>query len=97
MSGSWKTWWSAAWSSPAGGDHTELVRQAMVRPASVARKEEPAAPAPKDEGGMLHNLEEETILRVLAECGGNRTHAARKLGISSSTLWRRLKKMGFYR
>jgi transcriptional regulator of acetoin/glycerol metabolism len=46
---------------------------------------------------MLNSLEEETILRVLAECGGNRTHAARKLGISSSTLWRRLKKMGFYR
>jgi two-component system response regulator HydG len=83
--------------SRGGAITPELVRQAMVRPASVARKEEPAAPAPKDEGGMLHNLEEETILRVLAECGGNRTHAARKLGISSSTLWRRLKKMGFYR
>jgi len=32
----------------------------------------------------------ETIRRVLDQCGGNRTAACRQLGISRSTLWRRL-------
>jgi DNA-binding NtrC family response regulator len=81
--------------SHGGAITPELVRNAMVRPAVVTKTDEPSASAPKDEGGMLHNLQEETILRVLAECGGNRTHAARKLGISTSTLWRRMKKMGY--
>jgi len=32
--------------------------------------------------------------RVLRESGGNRAEAARKLGISRSTLWRKLKALG---
>ncbi len=32
-----------------------------------------------------------TIERVLADCGGNRTEAARRLGISRTQLWRVLK------
>ncbi|HSN13592.1 MAG TPA: helix-turn-helix domain-containing protein [Anaeromyxobacteraceae bacterium] len=28
--------------------------------------------------------------RVLEECGGNQTEAARRLGIGRSTLWRKL-------
>ena len=31
------------------------------------------------------------LLRALKECGGNRKQAALRLGISRSTLWRRLK------
>ena len=34
------------------------------------------------------------IARVLRESGGNRVDAARKLGVSRSTLWRKLKHMG---
>lgn len=34
------------------------------------------------------------LIRLLEECGGNRRLAAQKLGISTTTLWRRLKKYG---
>ena len=38
----------------------------------------------------LSGIEEAHILRVLAECGGNRSDAARRLGIDRRTLQRRL-------
>lgn len=41
----------------------------------------------------LNNIESETIKKVLIETNGNRKVAAEKLGISVTTLWRRLKKM----
>jgi transcriptional regulator, propionate catabolism operon regulatory protein len=34
------------------------------------------------------------IASVLRECGGNRAEAARRLGVSRSTLWRKLKRQG---
>jgi transcriptional regulator with PAS, ATPase and Fis domain len=81
-----------------GDDITlELVRAAMFRPAAfLPRKEVPAPEAEPlaENSGVLRNLEEETILRVLSECGGNKAQTAQRLGISSSTLWRKLKKMG---
>lgn len=43
--------------------------------------------------GVLKNIEGETIKRVLMETNGNKTLAAEKLGISVTTLWRRLKKI----
>lgn len=39
----------------------------------------------------LHDSELRIIMRALDECGGNRTEAAKKLGISRRTLHRRLK------
>jgi propionate catabolism operon transcriptional regulator len=39
-------------------------------------------------------MERDMIVRALEDCGGNRMAAARQLGISSTTLWRRLKEMG---
>lgn len=38
--------------------------------------------------------EKEVLLRVLQESGGNRAAAARKLGMSRTTLWKRLKQYG---
>lgn len=35
--------------------------------------------------------EAETISRILAECGGNKAEAARRLGMSRTTLWKRLR------
>ena len=34
------------------------------------------------------------IQRVLAECGGNTSEAARRLGVSRVTVWKRIKKYG---
>ncbi len=43
--------------------------------------------------GVLKSIENDTIKKVLIETNGNRKLAAEKLGISVTTLWRRLKKM----
>ena len=43
--------------------------------------------------GLLKNVEAEMIRKVLEETNGNKTLAAEKLGISVTTLWRRLKKL----
>jgi DNA-binding NtrC family response regulator len=42
----------------------------------------------------LSDIEKRYILEVLQKCGGNRTHAARKLGISIRTLRNRLAEYG---
>lgn len=42
-------------------------------------------------GDRLVDLEQQTILQVLDGCGGNRTHAAERLGISIRTLRNRLR------
>jgi DNA-binding NtrC family response regulator len=39
----------------------------------------------------LDEVEQIWIQYVLKACNGNRTHAARQLGIDPSTLWRKLK------
>ena len=43
---------------------------------------------------MLSDVERRTILRVLAEEGGNRTRAARRLGISRQTLITKIQAYG---
>lgn len=55
-------------------------------------------PAPAGAGGVpwsgdatLEEVEIYWIRHVLERCGGNRTQAARRLGIDPSTLWRKLK------
>jgi DNA-binding NtrC family response regulator len=49
--------------------------------ASAERSGDEPAPA-----GRLSQVERATILATLAECNGNRTHAAKKLGISRRSL-----------
>lgn len=49
----------------------------------------PAEPMPLV--GTLEEIEREIIARVMAEENNNQTRAAERLGISRSTLWRRLK------
>jgi DNA-binding NtrC family response regulator len=40
----------------------------------------------------LGELEREYVLEVLAECGGSRKKTAAKLGITTATLWRKLRR-----
>ena len=40
----------------------------------------------------LGELEREYVLEILAECGGSRKKTAAKLGITTATLWRKLKR-----
>jgi transcriptional regulator with PAS, ATPase and Fis domain len=42
----------------------------------------------------MENLEKEMILKTLKEANGNKTHAARQLGIHTSALYRKLNKYG---
>jgi DNA-binding NtrC family response regulator len=46
-------------------------------------------------GGTLEELEKRALLQALKESGGNRTHAAEKLGISRRTLHRKIAEYGF--
>lgn len=57
---------------------------------------EAAAPPPvktATEHTSLHETEMAHILQVLRDCGGNKQAACRELGISYTTLWRKLKEV----
>jgi DNA-binding NtrC family response regulator len=54
----------------------------------------PIAPGSPDEVIPLSDVEKRYILEILQKCSGNRTHAARKLGISIRTLRNRLTEYG---
>ena len=61
--------------------------------AGTASATEPDRPAPPGAAGAFKSLEareKDYILEVLNACGGNQTKAARILGISRTSLWRRL-------
>jgi two-component system response regulator HydG len=53
---------------------------------------ETAVPGAKTKS--LEEVEQETILRMLAVVGGNKSEAARRLGITRRTLHQKLKKYG---
>ena len=55
----------------------------------------PAAPAPippEAAYGTMPDSEKDRLFEALRACGGNRTQAARRLGIDRTTLWRKLQK-----
>jgi transcriptional regulator, propionate catabolism operon regulatory protein len=62
----------------------ELFEEAGPRLAEVRRSD-------GDLRSARELQEQETIHRVLEECGGNQTEAARRLRVARSTLWRKLK------
>ncbi len=69
----------------------ELLEKSNV-PFHIANKSKPAATTMADMSSLdMDRNEKRLIMRALEECGGNRTHAAEKLGISRRTLHRKLK------
>jgi two-component system response regulator HydG len=65
-----------------------------VTAAMPAARELPAAPPPPPRAEGLNEVERDHIVRVLAEVHGNKLAAARRLGISRRTLYRRLERHG---
>jgi DNA-binding NtrC family response regulator len=66
-----------------------LCRGDVILPEHLPPTMTPQTAAEADQpesGGRLSQVERATILATLEECGGNRTHAARKLGISRRAL-----------
>ena len=59
-------------------------------PRSFAAAQPSAAPAPL----VVHSAEEAQLIELLERHGGSRTLTAEALGISKTTLWRRMKKYG---
>jgi DNA-binding NtrC family response regulator len=67
---------------------------AVIAAAAASPAPAPSAAIPADEVITLGDLEKRYILEVLEKCGGNRTHAARKLGINIRTLRNKLNEYG---
>lgn len=66
-------------------------------PPEVARAASAAVSQPatvEDENRTLDDVERATILRTLDECEGNKSEAARRLGITRATLHKKLKRYG---
>ncbi len=64
-------------------------------PPSIRAGEDGAISVVPDSGGSTIDAHERALIeRTLKECGGNRTLAARKLGIPRRTFYRRLEKYG---
>ena len=68
----------------------QLLRKERHVGAFTLRAENAAVPL--DLGRTLEEINQDVALRVLEETGGNQTAAAKRLGISRTTLWRLLKR-----
>jgi len=68
----------------------QLLRKERNVGAFILRAENAAMPL--DLGRTLEEINQDVAQRVLEETGGNQTTAAKRLGISRTTLWRLLKK-----
>ena len=67
----------------------EVLVEALPRILPELYEQPPVEPR----GGHLHNIEQEEIVKALQMFGGNKGQAAEYLGISQTTLWRRLKRI----
>jgi DNA-binding NtrC family response regulator len=64
-----------------------------VQPDDIVLEEEPVAPPPVSTGGRtMTELQREVILSTLERHNGNRTHAARALGVTARTIRNHLRK-----
>ena len=85
--------------SPAGVSDT--TRVGVTCPSAPTRKRTRATPVtPRDRApaasmqAVVDRAEREAILRALQSSAGNKSVAARELGLSRTTLYRRMEKHG---
>jgi two-component system response regulator AtoC len=78
-----------------------LIEGSVLQPEHLPEKllklqQENSPPSTPPHGLVLHNevaqVERETLVRALESCGGNRTHAAERLGISRRALLYKIEK-----
>lgn len=74
---------------PAQGMAPQLLRRSL--PELYAGRPDAAAPPSRNLRAHLREVAYGQARQALDECGGNHDEAARRLGISRSTLWRRLR------
>jgi two-component system response regulator HydG len=67
---------------------------AMTIPGGAAAIGKAGTATPGAETASLEEVERETILRTLTASGGNKSEAARRLGITRRTLHQKLRKYG---
>jgi len=79
------------------GDPAAVRRALAPSPASAPPAAAPPPPAGEAPLASLEDAEREHLVRVLAATGGNRTAAARILGIERKTLTRKLRRLGIER
>lgn len=80
--------------APANEQPFRGTPDAFAPPPRVAHPAAPTEPTLQLAGRKLTELEKLAITQTLQQCGGNRTRAARKLGISVRTLQRKLRMWG---
>jgi two-component system response regulator HydG len=85
----------AATRLPADTGLTATPPGETVRPAGEGATPAAEWPAARSTAGAsLEAVERETILRTLGETGGNKSEAARRLGITRRTLHQKLRRYG---
>ncbi|HTA16442.1 MAG TPA: sigma-54 dependent transcriptional regulator [bacterium] len=88
---------SAAGQPPPGAP-LDVPREAWQRPSAAPQRDQGSYIAPSVDLGdgflSLMDMEKQLIRATLERLKGNQSVAARKLGISRSTLWRKMKEYG---
>jgi transcriptional regulator of acetoin/glycerol metabolism len=74
-------WLRCEWRTPDGHHEFHSARPAPSAPA----------PAPVPQPATLRETERQTVVRVLADCGGNVSKAARSRGVSRGPIYRNLR------
>ncbi len=79
------------------GEFSRLDEKCLGDALAKTRQQGDSPPAEPTQRKVqkISELERDAILDALAQCRGNKSAAARMLGISQSTLWRRLKDENF--
>jgi len=75
-------------------DLADLPEHVRGQRSPAAARRPVGPPAEPGTARTLHEIEKHAILQALEECGGNRTHAARALGIGLRTIQRKLRDYG---